>query len=166
VNGNCAYPGIGVYCATKFGIEGLSDALRLELAKFDVKVIVVKPGDFAKLTNIMSNHESNINQMWHSMDQNKREFYGNYFTDYHKNVLKNSGYTSPTCFQKSTLFNDFEEAVLAVHPRIYIISASFVFRVFFFILYYLPTVLKDRLLNAIISNVFKLDVNQFDSPNK
>jgi NAD(P)-dependent dehydrogenase (short-subunit alcohol dehydrogenase family) len=161
VNGNCAYPGIGVYCASKFGIEGLSDVLRIELSKFEVKVIVIKPGDFARLTNIMSEHESNASEMWRSMDDNKRKLYANYFTDYHKSVLKNSGITSPTSFENSTLIKDFEEAVLAVDPRLYIISASFVFRVFFFMVYYFPTVLKDKLLNKIVSNMVKFDVNQF-----
>jgi hypothetical protein len=109
----------------------------------------------------MSEHESNASEMWRSMDDNKRKLYANYFTDYHKSVLKNSGITSPTSFENSTLIKDFEEAVLAVDPRLYIISASFVFRVFFFMVYYFPTVLKDKLLNKIVSNMVKFDVNQF-----
>jgi len=34
----------GVYAATKYGIEALSEALRIELAKTDVKVSVIEPG--------------------------------------------------------------------------------------------------------------------------
>lgn len=33
------------YHATKFAVEGLSDSLRLELAQFGIKVVVIEPGD-------------------------------------------------------------------------------------------------------------------------
>ncbi|CAG2116354.1 unnamed protein product, partial [Medioppia subpectinata] len=128
VNGNCAYPGISVYCATKYAIEGLSDALRLELCKFGVKVIVVRPGDYAKLTNLMAGHSANADQMWRLMDDQKRQLYGQYFHDYHQSVELNSGLTSPVSYTASTLCQDFEEAVLAVDPRPYITSASLLFR--------------------------------------
>lgn len=34
----------GWYHATKFAVEGLSDALRLELAPFGIKVVIIEPG--------------------------------------------------------------------------------------------------------------------------
>jgi len=34
------------YSASKFAIEGLSEALRMELKQFNIKVIVINPGDF------------------------------------------------------------------------------------------------------------------------
>lgn len=34
------------YSASKFAIEGLSESLRLELKNFNIKVIVINPGDF------------------------------------------------------------------------------------------------------------------------
>jgi short-subunit dehydrogenase len=37
-------PGIAVYCATKFGVVGFSDALRSELAGTGVRVSVICPG--------------------------------------------------------------------------------------------------------------------------
>jgi NAD(P)-dependent dehydrogenase (short-subunit alcohol dehydrogenase family) len=44
VLGRVTFPGTGVYAASKFAIESLSDALRLELAPFGVSVSVVEPG--------------------------------------------------------------------------------------------------------------------------
>ncbi|MET0391279.1 MAG: oxidoreductase [Polyangiales bacterium] len=38
--------GFGVYCSTKFAVEGLSEALSEELAPFGVHVTVVEPGYF------------------------------------------------------------------------------------------------------------------------
>lgn len=40
-------PYLGWYSASKFGLEAVSDALRLEVAPFGVKVVLVEPGGFA-----------------------------------------------------------------------------------------------------------------------
>lgn len=40
------FPGWGVYCATKFAVEGMSEALAAEAAPFGVRVTVVEPGYF------------------------------------------------------------------------------------------------------------------------
>lgn len=102
INGVCAYPGLSVYCATKFGIEGFSDVLRHELAKLGVKVILVRPGgeegdqfsasnkcstrilsvsslDFARLTGIMSRQEVLSSEMWDQMPAKDRMLYNTYF---------------------------------------------------------------------------------------
>ncbi|MCW8130777.1 MAG: SDR family NAD(P)-dependent oxidoreductase [Planctomycetota bacterium] len=42
--GRRALPGMGSYCATKFALEGLSEALRVELAGERISVSVVNPG--------------------------------------------------------------------------------------------------------------------------
>ena len=47
IAGRLGLPFQGVYSASKFAIEGYCDALRLELRKSGVKVIVIEPGDFA-----------------------------------------------------------------------------------------------------------------------
>jgi NAD(P)-dependent dehydrogenase (short-subunit alcohol dehydrogenase family) len=46
VGGYGSYPGWGVYCATKFAIEGLTEALATELAPLGIKATVVEPGFF------------------------------------------------------------------------------------------------------------------------
>jgi NADP-dependent 3-hydroxy acid dehydrogenase YdfG len=42
--GRFTFAGIGVYGATKYAVEALSDALRQEVASFGVKVVVIEPG--------------------------------------------------------------------------------------------------------------------------
>lgn len=46
VGGYAAYPGWGVYGATKFAVEGLTEALALELAPLGIRATVVEPGFF------------------------------------------------------------------------------------------------------------------------
>lgn len=46
VAGRVAFPMLGWYCASKHGLEGLTDSLRAEVAGFGVKVILVEPGSF------------------------------------------------------------------------------------------------------------------------
>ncbi|MGF1472699.1 MAG: oxidoreductase [Rubrobacteraceae bacterium] len=44
--GQVAYPGFSAYCATKFALEGFSEALAPEVAPFGIKVLIVEPGAF------------------------------------------------------------------------------------------------------------------------
>jgi NAD(P)-dependent dehydrogenase (short-subunit alcohol dehydrogenase family) len=44
VLGRFALPGSGLYSASKFAVEAASDALRIELAPFGVRVVLVEPG--------------------------------------------------------------------------------------------------------------------------
>ena len=47
IGGISAFPGIGAYHASKWALEGLSQALAAEVAGFGVKVTLVEPGGFA-----------------------------------------------------------------------------------------------------------------------
>jgi NAD(P)-dependent dehydrogenase (short-subunit alcohol dehydrogenase family) len=46
VGGYRSGPGFGVYCSTKFAVEGLSEALHAELAPLGINVTIVEPGYF------------------------------------------------------------------------------------------------------------------------
>jgi len=45
--GNIGLPYQGLYSASKFAIEGFSEALRLEVLQFGIEVLVIEPGDIA-----------------------------------------------------------------------------------------------------------------------
>lgn len=55
IGGLMGLPYQGFYAASKFAVEGLSEALRMELIPFHIKVIVVQPGDF--FTNFTANRK-------------------------------------------------------------------------------------------------------------
>lgn len=44
--GRIGLPYQGLYSATKFAVEGLTEALRMEVKPFGIKVILIEPGDF------------------------------------------------------------------------------------------------------------------------
>jgi len=51
--GRAAFPGFGIYHASKWGLEGMSEALRYELGPLGIDVCIVEPGPFA--TNFFEN---------------------------------------------------------------------------------------------------------------
>lgn len=46
IGGLMGLPYQGIYSAGKFAIEGFSEALRMEVKEFNIKVVVINPGDF------------------------------------------------------------------------------------------------------------------------
>jgi NADP-dependent 3-hydroxy acid dehydrogenase YdfG len=55
IGGIMGLPYQGYYSASKFAVEGMSEALRIELKPFNIKVIVIRPGDF--FTGFTSNRK-------------------------------------------------------------------------------------------------------------
>ncbi|MGP1716462.1 MAG: oxidoreductase [Methylophilus sp.] len=58
IGGYASYPGWGVYCATKFAVEALTESLAYELKPLGVKATTVEPGffrtDFLDSTSLVS----------------------------------------------------------------------------------------------------------------
>jgi len=46
IGGLIGYPGLSAYCAPKFAVAGMSEALSSELAPLGIRVMVVEPGPF------------------------------------------------------------------------------------------------------------------------
>jgi short-subunit dehydrogenase len=60
IGGLMGLPFQGFYSASKFAIEGLSEALRMEIKQFNIKVVVINPGDFH--TNNSANRRNFLNK--------------------------------------------------------------------------------------------------------
>ncbi len=46
VSGRISFPGFGPYAASKFAVEGFSEALRLEMKPYGVRVALIEPGSY------------------------------------------------------------------------------------------------------------------------
>ena len=53
--GKFSFPFSGVYAAAKHAVEGITDALRLELSPFGIKVVAIRPGPIATEFNEVGN---------------------------------------------------------------------------------------------------------------
>jgi NAD(P)-dependent dehydrogenase (short-subunit alcohol dehydrogenase family) len=62
VLGLVAAPYRGAYCAAKFAVEALADALRIELAATGIKVVLIEPGPIATrfLEKVLEAYRRNI----------------------------------------------------------------------------------------------------------
>ncbi|MDB4286156.1 SDR family oxidoreductase [bacterium] len=60
--GRASFPGLGVYHASKWGLEGLSESMRYELAPLGIDVVIVEPGPFSTnfFGNIVNSEDSEI----------------------------------------------------------------------------------------------------------
>lgn len=74
VSGRMALPLFGPYNASKFALEALSDALRMELAGSGVSVIVIEPGPVQ--SNIWNKARQHNAQLCAAMQARTAEFYG------------------------------------------------------------------------------------------
>ncbi|RWS03335.1 D-beta-hydroxybutyrate dehydrogenase-like protein, partial [Dinothrombium tinctorium] len=161
VSGISAIPGVAVYSATKYGVNGFSDALRYELKKFGVKVIMINPGDFSRLTKILDQHEANTEQMWNNMDSQQQMIYEEYFKEYQNEIFTKSKLTGASRFEDTSFLRDIEEAVYGVNPRNTIISGTLSCRYFFPFLSILTTNSKHFILDFFLKYVLRLDVKKY-----
>jgi NAD(P)-dependent dehydrogenase (short-subunit alcohol dehydrogenase family) len=74
------FPGFGIYCATKFAVNGFSESLAEEVRPFGIKVTIVQPGYFR--TSFLS--EGSLITPKHQIDayQNVRDV-----QDFHQNSM-------------------------------------------------------------------------------
>jgi len=51
IGGEVGLPFRGIYCASKFAVEGMTEALSMEVKQFGIKVSIVQPGDYRTSIN-------------------------------------------------------------------------------------------------------------------
>jgi NAD(P)-dependent dehydrogenase (short-subunit alcohol dehydrogenase family) len=76
VVGKLVTPANGIYSASKFALEALSDALRLELAPFGIQVVLVEPGSIK--TQFHQTVETNGQKIFSNPDSPYQPLYEQY----------------------------------------------------------------------------------------
>jgi NAD(P)-dependent dehydrogenase (short-subunit alcohol dehydrogenase family) len=79
IAGRNAFPGFGVYNASKWGLEGLSEAMRYELAPHGIDVSIVEPGPFETkfLGNMVPAKDEEVAKAYEHVDQFMESFVQN-----------------------------------------------------------------------------------------
>lgn len=73
VSGRVATPGTGIYCASKYAVEGLADALRIELRPWRIGVSLVEPGPTR--TDMWTGVFDDFDAATAAMSENHRQLY-------------------------------------------------------------------------------------------
>jgi len=74
--GKLVLPVNGTYSATKFALEALSDALRMELAPFGIQVVLIEPGNIR--SNFMATAQANSQEILSDPDSPYHALYQHY----------------------------------------------------------------------------------------
>ncbi|MGL4255868.1 MAG: SDR family oxidoreductase [Microbacterium sp.] len=111
VGGRSVVPMEGAYCSSKFALEGIADALRVELRPWGIPVSVVEPGP----TDTESWREvgTMIDDMEARMSAHHRDLYSRHVTGLRANIARFGSATTPPDAVARTV----ERALTARRPR-------------------------------------------------
>lgn len=137
VAGRVATPGMGAYAASKFGMEGYSDALRAEVAGFDVDVALVEPGPVE--TNFRERAGDEIDRLDRTDDYD-------WVYDLQEDATLVSGDSSPFAVTPEEVAAVILEAGVSTDPDPRYVVGGFARAAV--LLRFLPDRLRDRLLGV------------------
>ncbi|MGZ8805352.1 MAG: SDR family NAD(P)-dependent oxidoreductase, partial [Microbacterium sp.] len=109
--GRSVVPLEGAYCSSKFALEGLADALRVELRPWNVRVSVVEPGPTD--TDGWREVDTVIDDMEERMSPHHHDLYAQHVAGLRRNISRFGSVTTPPDDVARTV----ERALTARHPR-------------------------------------------------
>lgn len=141
LSGRVATPLMGAYSASKFGLEGMADALRLELAPWGVRVILIEPAQTD--TDLWRDAIEVFDQEIAALSPEHRELYAKHAAGLRKAIPRSQRMAAPVDGVAATI----ERALSARRPRArYVVGASA--RIQALLAQLIPTPLLDRTLRA------------------
>ncbi|XP_021365329.1 D-beta-hydroxybutyrate dehydrogenase, mitochondrial-like isoform X1 [Mizuhopecten yessoensis] len=165
VQGRLPMPSHSVYGITKFGGENFSDALRLEMIKFGVKVSLIEPGNFGGTTGMLNDASLRIirrdfDTMWAEATEETRRTYGKaYLETQYSNATNISSTSAPSL---DPIIDAMVDALLNTRPQTrYLIGGSNGLVDHYCILArlrdILPTCIMDFLIDKVYSSGIPLE---------
>jgi len=139
IAGRMASPFIGPYAASKYALEAITDALRLELLPWGITVSIIEPGSVA--TPIWGKARAAAGKMAHDFPPRARELYGPAINA-HRSAAEKSARAG---IDPDIVARAVEHALFAKKPKTrYLVGRGARLRAF------LKRVLPDRLLDRLV----------------
>ncbi|MEA2160552.1 MAG: hypothetical protein QOD66_2932 [Solirubrobacteraceae bacterium] len=141
VSGLVATPMSGPYNASKFALEGLADALRMELAPWGIRVVLVEPAQTD--TDLWRRAETDLEEAVASLSPQHRDLYAKHIAGFRKSIPRSQRMAAPTDGVAATI----ERALTTRRPRArYVVGTTA--RAQALLASLTPTVLLDMALRA------------------
>jgi NAD(P)-dependent dehydrogenase (short-subunit alcohol dehydrogenase family) len=119
LSGKVSTPMTGIYNASKFALEGMADALRLELHTWDVDVVIVEPAQTD--TDMWRQAEPALDESIASLSPEHRELYAKHLDGARKMIPRSQKMASSPEGCAATI----EKALTARRPRArYVVGAA------------------------------------------
>jgi NAD(P)-dependent dehydrogenase (short-subunit alcohol dehydrogenase family) len=149
LNGRVSFPLLGAYCASKFALEAVADALRMELKPWDVLVVVVEPAQTK--TDMWHTADTSMEQMAAAMAAEMRQLYAGHLPGLGKAIDR----TRKTAVPPEKVAKVVEQALTARRPRArYVVGAAP--KLLLIVATSLPTSVRDRVLRAVSAQPSRL----------
>lgn len=141
LSGRVATPLFGPYNASKFALEGMADALRLELAPWGIRVILIEPAQTD--TDLWRQADRDLDETVAQLSEPHRELYAKHIAGFRKTIPRSQRIAAPVEGVAATV----EKALTSERPRArYVVGAGA--RAQAVMAQITPTALLDRLLRA------------------
>ena len=111
VSGRVASPLMGGYNASKFAIEGIADALRMELRPWGVAVVLIEPGSID--TDLWRNAQDSATEAEENMEPRHRDLYADHLAGMRKAITRIQKQAAPVDKVAAAI----EKALTADRPR-------------------------------------------------
>lgn len=141
LSGRVASPLFGPYNASKFALEGMADALRMELAPWGVRVVIIEPAQTD--TDLWRLADRDLDDAVESLSPTHRELYAKHIAGFRKSIPRSQKMARPVDDVASAV----ETALTARRPRArYVVGAGP--RAQAILARFTPTAVLDRVMAA------------------
>jgi NAD(P)-dependent dehydrogenase (short-subunit alcohol dehydrogenase family) len=111
LSGLVSTPMMGAYTASKFALEGMADALRMELAPWGIRVVIVEPAQTD--TDLWRRADADLDEAVASLSPPHRDLYAKHIEGFRKTIPRSQRMAAPVEGVAATI----EKALTAPRPR-------------------------------------------------